>query len=128
MEGESSREKNTAETSDGGTKYCKMEIFTPESHFRALQKALQDADAGHIGAYDSCIAYSRVTGTWRPLAGTHPYIGEEGKVSEEPEIKVEVTVKLSEVERVMDAVKAVHPYEEPLINVLPLIDVGIGAK
>ena len=103
-----------------GVQYYKLEIFIPETHFRALQEALQDADAGHIGNYDSCLSYSRVTGTWRPLEGTTPYIGTEGEVSEEPELKVEVTIRAEALDRVMRAIKAVHPYEEPLINVLPL--------
>ncbi len=64
--------------------YCKLEIFIPESHFAALQKALQAVDAGHIGRYDCCLSYSRVIGCWRPLAGTDPYIGRENEISEEP--------------------------------------------
>jgi hypothetical protein len=32
--------------------YCKLEIFIPESHLAALQKALWEVDAGHIGKYD----------------------------------------------------------------------------
>ena len=36
---------------------CKLEIFIPETHLKALQKALQDVDAGHIGNYDSCMSY-----------------------------------------------------------------------
>ena len=100
--------------------YYKLEIFVPETHFRVLQKALQEADAGHIGNYDSCLSYSRVTGTWRPLSGTKPFIGMEGEISEEPELKVEVTIRAEILDTVMRAIKAVHPYEEPLINVLPL--------
>ena len=45
----------------------------------------------HIGNYDSCLSYSEVTGCWRPLAGSNPYLGEENIVSAEPELKVEVT-------------------------------------
>ena len=101
-------------------RYYKLEIFIPETHFRALQKALQDVDAGYIGNYDSCLSYSRVTGTWRPLAGTKPFLGTEGEVSEAPELKVEVTIRAAALDDVMRAAKAVHPYEEPLINVLPL--------
>lgn len=110
------------------TSYYKLEIFIPETHFRVLQKALQDADAGHIGNYDSCLAYSRVTGTWRPLPGTNPFIGAEGEVSEEPELKVEVTIRAEILDAVMKAIKAVHPYEEPLINVLPLAATGMEWK
>ena len=100
--------------------YCKLEIFIPESHFAVLQKALQAVDAGHIGRYDCCLSYSRVTGCWRPLAGTDPYIGRENEISEEPELKVEVTCRTENTDRTVEAVKAVHPYEEPVINVIPL--------
>lgn len=101
-------------------KYCKLEIFIPETHFRQLQKALQDVDAGHIGNYDSCLSYSKVMGTWRPLEGTDPFIGNTGEISEEPELKVEVTIKTERLKDTIAAVKTVHPYEEPVINVIPL--------
>ena len=100
--------------------YCKLEIFIPESHFVALQQALQAVDAGHIGKYDCCLSYSRVTGCWRPLAGTDPYSGRENEISEEPELKVEVTCRIEKVDQTVEAVKTVHPYEEPVINVIPL--------
>ena len=105
--------------------YLKLEIFLPESHLRPLQTALQRVDAGHIGNYDSCLSYSRVTGTWRPLAGTNPYLGVQGEVSEEPEIKVEVTIRAENLQRTMQAIKEVHPYEEPVINVIPLLEIGL---
>ena len=99
----------------------KLEIFIPEANFRDLQCALQEVDAGHIGNYDSCLSYSRVTGTWRPLGGTHPYIGEEGEVSEEPELKVEVTIRRGQLADVVSRVRSVHPYEEPVINIIPMV-------
>ena len=106
-------------------KYFKLEVFIPETHFRQCAMALQEADAGHIGNYDSCLSYSKVIGTWRPLKGTNPYIGEEGVVSEEEEIKIEATVKRENLEKTIMAVKKVHPYEEPVINVIPLYKVGV---
>ena len=71
----------------------KLEIFIPETHFPQLQKAPQYVDDVHIGRYDSWLSYSPVVGIWRPLVGTRPFIGEEGKVSCEPELKKEVTIK-----------------------------------
>ena len=106
-------------------KYIKLEIFIPETHFRQLQKTLQKVDAGHIGNYDSCLSYSKVIGTWRPLEGTKPYIGQQNEISEEPELKVEVTIKAENLEKTISAVKSVHPYEEPVINAIPLLEVGI---
>lgn len=101
-------------------KYCKLEIFIPETHLAALQAALQEADAGHIGNYDCCLSYSPVTGCWRPLEGTAPYLGSVGEISSEPELKVEVTCHTERVDETVEAVKKIHPYEEPVINVIPL--------
>ena len=113
-------------------KYCKLEIFIPETHISQLQKALQSVDAGHIGNYDSCMSCSKVTSYWRPLDGTSPYIGNVGEISCEPEVrtpeekltqpevKVEVTVFTEKVDETIQAIKEVHPYEEPVINALPI--------
>jgi hypothetical protein len=108
-----------------GMEYFKLEIFIPESHFAELRKAFQKVDAGHIGNYDSCLSYSRVISTWRPLAGTDPFIGRENEISEEEELKVEVTVTGERIEETIAAVKAVHPYEEPVINVIRLYRTGM---
>ena len=79
--------------------YCKLEIFVPESHLEQIRAALRSVDAGHIGHYDSCLSYHPVTGCWRPLEGTHPWLGQAGK--------------------------AAHPYEEPVINAIPLWRTGL---
>ena len=107
------------------TRYCKLEVFIPESHLKKLQSVLRDADAGHIGNYDSCLSCSKVMSTWRPLFGTNPYIGEIGEVTEAEEVKVEVTVSTACVNDIIRKIKEIHPYEEPVINVIPLLEVGI---
>ena len=66
------------------------------------------------------MSVSPVTGYWRPLDGCNPYIGTNGEISCEPELKVEVTVSTENVDKTIEAVKTVHPYEEPVINVIPL--------
>lgn len=104
---------------------CKLEIFIPESHLPVLQKTLREVDAGHIGSYDSCLSYSPVTSCWRPLVGSQPYLGQENALSTEPELKVEVTCLREKLKETLAAVKGVHPYEEPVINVIPLYQVGI---
>ena len=70
--------------------------------------------------YDSCMSCSKVTSYWRPLDGTSPYIGNVGEISCEPEMKVEVTVFTEKVDETIQVIKEVHPYEEPVINALPI--------
>ena len=105
--------------------YCKLEIFVPESHLEAVRAALLSVDAGHIGAYDGCLSYGPVTSCWRPLPGTSPYLGRVGELCTSPELKVEVTCRTERVDETIAAVKRVHPYEEPVINVLPLYRTGL---
>ena len=109
-------------------KYYKFEIYIPESHFDELRKALMSVDAGHIGNYDCCLSYSRVIGTWRPLAGTEPFLGRTDEISEEEELKVEVTVAGEKLEETLAAIRAVHPYEEPVINVIELYRTGLQER
>ena len=101
---------------------CKLEIFIPETHLKKLQTALQKADAGHLGNYDSCLSYSKVIGTWRPLTGAQPYLGKLNEISQEPELKVEVCIWLKNLDKTITAIKEIHPYEEPVINVIPLLN------
>ena len=93
--------------------YCKIEVYIPETHFAALQKALQEADAGHIGKYDSCLSYSKVMSCWRPLEDARPYIGQVGAISTEAELKVETVCLTEAADRTVYAIKQIHPYEEP---------------
>ena len=105
--------------------HFKLEIFIPETHLEILQKVLMEVDAGHIGNYDCCLSYSKVIGCWRPLDGTTPYIGSVGEISAEPELKVEVCCKAKRLQETKSAIKKVHPYEEPVINVIPLYETGL---
>lgn len=107
--------------------YCKLEIYIPASHFPALQKALQSADAGHIGKYDCCLSYCEVQSRWRPLAGSRPFLGEENTLCTSAEYKVEVICRKEKVDETIRAVKSVHPYEEPVINAIPLYRTGLSA-
>ena len=102
--------------------FCKLEIFIPKSHLKQLQVALQRVDAGHIGNYDSCLSYSDVIGVWRPIDNAKPYIGELNQICKAPEIKVEVMILSDNLETTLSAIKEIHPYEEPVINIIPLLN------
>lgn len=105
--------------------FCKLEIFAPRTHLEEIREALRRADAGHIGKYDCCLSYGEVTGCWRPLEGSDPYLGEEGRVSSEPEYRIEAVCRMERLEETLRLVKAAHPYEEPVINVIPLLKTGL---
>jgi hypothetical protein len=100
----------------------KIEVLVPDEHVEAVLAALHASGAGRIGAYDHCVSLSRVDGRWKPLPGASPYNGEVGTVMQGSETKVESVCDLSQASDVMQAVRTVHPYEEPVIHLLPLYE------
>jgi hypothetical protein len=97
-------------------------VYTPVSSANAVRKALAEAGAGAIGAYDSCSFSSKGTGRFRPLKGANPTIGSVEHLEEVEEERIEVVVPKETLIRVVRAVKQMHPYEEPAIHLLPMED------
>lgn len=98
----------------------KLEIFIPQDHAMKVADALSGIGVGVIGNYDQCMALIPVRGFFRPLPGSNPFEGEEGKLSEVAEYKLEINCKRELVNEAIKVIKSVHPYEEPLINIFPL--------
>ncbi len=98
----------------------KLEIFTPQDYALNIADALSEIGVGVIGKHDHCVALIPVRGFFRPLPGSNPFDGEEGKLSEVAEYKLEVNCRRELVEEAVGVIKSIHPYEEPLINIIPL--------
>jgi hypothetical protein len=98
----------------------KIEIFIPKEYLEELREVLVKSNAGKHGNYDSCLSYSEVSGSWRPLEGANPFDGEIGVLKTSKELKVEVTCPKKYVKEAIKNIKKVHPYEVPVINIIPL--------
>ncbi|MAT41620.1 MAG: cytochrome C biogenesis protein [Anaerolineaceae bacterium] len=100
----------------------KIEVYLPEEALEAIQTALNKAGAGFVGNYDHVFAITQVTGNWRPLAGSSPYQGTLGKMESAPELKMEIDCRSEFVSQAILAIRTNHPYEEPLIRVIPILN------
>jgi len=101
--------------------YFKVEVFIPESALDRLQHELNAVGALTLnGNYDYCMSVTEVTGFWRPLEGAKPFIGSENHISRETELKIEFNCKDEVLKKAIDTIRAYHPYEEPVINVISL--------
>ena len=98
----------------------KLVIYSPVASTPKILETLGNAQAGHIGKYAQCTFTLRGTGRFLPLAGANPAIGEVGKLEEVIEDRIETVCELDQVKNVIAAVKLVHPYEEPAIDVYPI--------
>lgn len=98
----------------------KLYTFVPVEHAENLRTALFHAGAGHIGNYSQCSFNSEGTGTFKGEAGTHPFAGVTGELHVEKEIKIEVIFPGWIEQKLIQALKAAHPYEEVAYDVVQL--------
>ena len=94
----------------------KLVVFAPAAAADDVRRAMAEAGAGQIGAYDSCTFSTAGEGRFRPLAGADPAIGEVGEVETVAEVRIEAVLPRSARASVVAAVRAAHPYEEPAFD------------
>jgi putative NIF3 family GTP cyclohydrolase 1 type 2 len=98
----------------------KLTVYVPAADAERLREALSAAGAGRIGDYEAASFSTPGEGRFRPLAGAHPTLGEVGRLEVVEEVRVEVVLARPLRRRVVDAMLAVHPYEEPAYDVVEL--------
>jgi len=98
----------------------KIVVFVPEDHHMQVLNAMCEAGAGWIGNYSHCTFNLRGTGTFLPGEGTNPYIGQQGKLEQVEEVRLETVVPESAQTRVVQAMLKAHPYEEVAYDIYPL--------
>jgi ribonuclease HI len=102
----------------------KLVTFVPEGDLAAVRAAVFAAGAGRIGAYEHCSFELPGTGTFRPLAGAHPVIGEIGVDERAREVRLEAVYPVWREEEVVDALVGAHSYDEPAFDLVPLANVA----
>lgn len=98
----------------------KLITTVPERDAEKIRQVLSDAGAGRIGNYTDCNFSVKGTGRFKAQKGANPTIGEVGQLEEVAEEKIETTVCEADLAKVISALKAAHPYEEPIIDIYKL--------
>ncbi|MEE8056262.1 MAG: YqfO family protein [Pseudomonadales bacterium] len=101
----------------------KLCFYVPESHLDTVKSALFAIGAGKIGDYDRCCWQTLGQGQFRPLEGSAPYMGQQGKVEIVVEYKVEMVFEDCLLKQVVAALKQAHPYEEPAYDIWQLVEI-----
>ncbi len=100
----------------------KISVTIPRENVEEVRKAVCEAGAGIIGNYTYCTTSTRTIGTFIPSDEAHPYIGNNNKLEFVEEEKLEFVCDIDKVKKVISKLREVHPYEEPAIDIIPLID------
>lgn len=102
----------------------KVKIITtiPLENVEEVRNAICEAGAGIIGNYTHCSMSTRCVGTFKPNDKAKPYIGKKNKMEFAEEEKLEVVCDIDKVKNTVAALRKAHPYEEPAIDIIPLLN------
>ncbi|MCF6466546.1 Nif3-like dinuclear metal center hexameric protein [Clostridium sp. Cult2] len=102
----------------------KLVVFVPKDYAHVIRKVLGETGAGWIGNYSHCTYNTEGVGTFMPLEGTNPFIGESYVLEEVEEIRIETIVREKNLSQVLKEMIKNHPYEEVAYDVYPLKNKG----
>ncbi len=82
----------------------KFFIFAPRDPevIAKIIDAASKAGAGTVGNYTHCAYITEGYGTWFPLPGTKPTIGQVGNLSKEEEVKIEMECPKDRMQEVFE--------------------------
>ena len=95
-------------------------VYVPKSHLEPVKEAMFANGAGRYGKYDRCSWQVLGSGQFRPSAEANPYAGTPGKLEIISEYRVEMICHEKAIERVIEAMLAAHPYEEPAYDIVEI--------
>lgn len=109
----------------------KCVIYVPVTHYEEVRVVVTQQMTTHIGNYLGCTYTSgEGEGTFMPLVGSSPYIGQQGQLEKVKECQVNFMGTDLEINHILKLVKCVHPYEEMAVDVFKLENIkrsyGIG--
>ena len=103
----------------------KIIIGSPDDK-QTIQKiidAASEAGAGRIGHYSRCAVVDKIEATWKSEEGASPDDGKVGKVTVANCVWIETECSEDRLKDVVLAVRKIHPYEEPGIQVIKLEEI-----
>lgn len=103
-------------------KRVKIFVTIPKENTDEVRNVICEAGAGIIGEYSYCTTSTKSIGTFIPNENANPHIGQKNKLEFVEEEKLEVVCDINLVKKVIAKLREVHPYEEPAIDIVPLLE------
>ncbi len=103
----------------------KLTVFVPVGYEDLIREAVSRVGAGIIGNYSDCSFSVRGQGTYKAGTGAQPWRGLVSELNRVVESRLEMVIPEGLVLAALEALKAVHPYEEVAYDLYPLKNKGI---
>lgn len=92
--------------------WYKFVVFVPKEDEERIREVICKAGGGKWKNYSCCTFNIEGKGSFIPLNGAKPYIGEVGNISYVNEVRIECIVGESVLDKVVKSTVDAHPYEE----------------
>lgn len=99
----------------------KIVTFVPLENADAVRFALGEAGAGRIGEYSFCSYSATGKGRFTPSGNANPHIGSQNQPEIVDEERIEVVCDRTDAKKIIEAMKAAHPYEEVAFDIYPIL-------
>ena len=103
--------------------YLKIRVSVPLEAADQIRQALGQAGAGVQGNYEYCSSSTKQNWRFKPKHGARPAMGKVGQLEQVEEELIEVICHKDLAAKVIAAIKKIHPYEEPAIDIMPRYDI-----
>ncbi len=101
-------------------KLYKYVVYIPQAHYQAVAEAAFQAGAGKLNNYAECSFSVQGEGTFKPLVGAEPTIGQLNCRQTVAEVRFETLLQAGDLKRVVSAVERAHPYEVVAYDLIEL--------
>ncbi|MDR1045961.1 MAG: Nif3-like dinuclear metal center hexameric protein [Candidatus Adiutrix sp.] len=106
--------------------FDKLAVCVPAGYENRLRRALFQIGAGVVGDYDHCWFGLSGEGGFRVPKEASPFIGQRGRETITRESRLEFILPRALAPQAAEALRAVHPYEEPAFEFYPVRVSGQG--
>lgn len=110
------------------SEYFTLVVTVPESHADIVRKVMGEAGAGESAHYAFASFSVKGISRFLPKVGATPFLGKVGVLETLTEERIETICKKDQLEKVITAIKEAHPYEETVIDIIPIYQIGYKQK
>jgi hypothetical protein len=110
------------------SEYVTIVVVVPESHADLIREIMGQAGAGESPHYSHGSFSVKGKSRFMPKKGSNPFIGKEGTLETVNEERIETICARNRLEKVLEAIKKAHPYEETYIDIYPIYQIGIKRR
>ncbi len=112
--------KITPFTVNSFKKLFKVVTFIPKDFIEKFLTFFEKESVAVIGDYKACSFFTEGIGTFYPLPDSEPFLGEKGRLNRIEEFRTEITVNDNDLNKLINKLKDLHPYQEPVIDIYPM--------